>query len=118
MNTIISYILEILDDDIMHHGLFVQCVEEDEPGGNGPKLNWKDVLEKLLLRCEVEIGEAKIKSAEYVEFIAWRGNVNKRLSRAFECINQTIDSDKDFAYWLCLRKNVDRYEHQDSSQNA
>lgn len=113
MNTISSYILEILNDDIMQHGLLVQCVEDARSGGEGLKWNWKDVLEELLLKHEVEIGETNLKSADYVEFIAWRGNLNERLSRAVECINQATGYDKEFAYWICLRKNIDRYEGEE-----
>ncbi|WP_298866275.1 hypothetical protein [uncultured Gimesia sp.] len=120
MNAISSYIVELLNDDMVSHGLLVQCIEEDESIHNRPQLKWTEVLENLL-SGEVEIGIAKSKSEEYVEFIAWRGSINERISRAVEYVDKASTSDQEFAYWLCLRKNVDRYEgdeHQDSSQNA
>ncbi len=104
-----SDIIDLLNDDMVSHGLLVQCVEQNDSCGNGPKLNWKDVLEELLSR-EVEIGIAKSTSADYVEFIAWSGSVSERICRAVECVKKAVASDQEFAYWLCLRKNVDRFE--------
>jgi len=116
MNAISSYIVELLNDDMVSHGFLVQCVELDEINKNQSSLKWNEVL-KYLLSGEVEIGNAKCKSAEYVEFIAWRGCINERLSRAVECVNEASASYQEFAYWLCLRKNIDRYEHQNYRQN-
>jgi hypothetical protein len=120
MNTISSYIVDLLGDDIVSHGLLVQCIELDQSCGGEPPLTWKEVLEELLAG-EVEIGIARNTLASYVEFIAWRGSVSERISRAVQSVNNAAAFDKEFAYWLCLRKNVDRYEEeqqQDSSQST
>ena len=52
-----SYVIELLNDDMMSHGFLVQCVAQNETDENGPQLNWRDVLEDLLSR-EVEIGDS------------------------------------------------------------
>jgi hypothetical protein len=112
MNAISRQILELLNDDMVSHGFLVQCVDEAESHGDQPALSWKDVLEELL-SDEVEIGAAKSRSLDYVEFIAWRGTIDARISRAVECVDNAEPSDREFAYWLCLRKNVDRYEGEE-----
>lgn len=111
MNTITNYILDMLNDDIVSHGFLVQCIEQDEGWADGSQLNWKSVLNELI-SGEVEIGKAKTTSADYVEFIAWIGSASERISRAAECVNNSVGYDQEFAYWLCLRKNVDRYEEE------
>ena len=107
-----SYVIELLNDDMMSHGFLVQCVAQNETDENGPQLTWRDVLEDLL-SGEVEIGMVESKSADYVEFIAWKGGVDERLSRAVECVTKASASDQEFAYWICLRNNVDRYEGEE-----
>lgn len=109
MHEISSYIVELLSDDIVNHGFFVQCVQDNKSSKNSPQLEWIEVLEDLLSSGEVEIGSTKAKP-EYVEFIAWKGTIKDRLSRAVECVNTASDFDRDFAYWLCLHENIDRYE--------
>ena len=109
MHEISSYIVELLSDDMVSHGFFVQCVEDDESSKNRPQVECTDALADLLSSGEVEIGSTKAKP-EYVEFIAWKGTSKDRLSRAVECVNTVRDFDRDFAYWLCLHENIDRYE--------
>ena len=108
MSTIVNSILDCLQDDIVSHGLLVQCSEQEEACGDTP---WEDVLTELLAR-EVEIGSAKNISGTYVEFVAWKGTIDDRVSRAIEAVSKAFVPDKEFAYWLCLRKNVDRYEQR------
>ena len=108
MNNVSNYIYDSLNDDMACHALLVQCVK-DESRRDGQQLSWKDILEELLSH-DVEIGTAELKTTEYIEFIAWRGSISERISRAVECVNKAVSSDKEFAYWLCLRKNVDHYE--------
>ena len=109
MTTISQYIMGLLQDDILSHGLLVQCVEQGERGDKATMSALKDVLAELL-SDEVEIGSAKSTANDYVEFIAWKGNVSERIDRAIECVDKAVGPDKEFAYWLCLRKNIDRYE--------
>ena len=109
MTTIAKFILDLLNDDMVSHGLLVQCVEDGEIAGDDPKPIWKHVLEELI-SGDVEIGTARQASPEYVEFIAWRGNTNDCILRALESVRTANEFDREFAYWLCLRGNVDRYE--------
>jgi hypothetical protein len=111
MSAIAKEILELLNDDMVSHGLFVQCVQQ---GMNASNESFDSaasaVLEELLTSGQVEIGEAKLVEANYVEFVAWGGTVHERLSKAKEKVERTTKPDKEFAYWLSLRKNVDRFE--------
>ena len=119
MNSVSEDILDALNDFLVYHELMAQIVKNASPE-NGPQLNWQDVLEELLLG-EVEIGNIKLKTPDYTEFIAWKGTVNERISRAVECVNNKDPSDPGFSYYIGLRKNVDRYEgeeQQESDQNS
>jgi hypothetical protein len=109
LSTIANYIVELLNDDMVSHGLLLQCVDQSEGIGESSQLNWKGILAELLLG-DVEIGVAEKVSDNYVEFIAWRGSSGERIGRATNSVNNAIGADREFAYWLCLRKNVDRYE--------
>jgi hypothetical protein len=113
MSTVSNCILELLNDDVVSHGLFVQCVEQDKGGNSGPQLEWKAALEQILLLGRVEIGAAKLTSADYVEFIAWKGTVGERIARASDTVDSVSGPDQEFAYWLCLRENIDRFEGEE-----
>ena len=110
MSTISNDILEQLNDDIIYHGWLVQCVEQNIDADEKSLLGWKEVLKQLLMLGKVEIGEAKIASPDYVEFIAWKGTVEERIARAVEEVDAANAYDRPFAYWICLRENVDRFE--------
>jgi hypothetical protein len=109
MSSVANYITDLLNEDMVSHGLLVQCVEDDVIRGDEPLSGWKVVLDELL-SGEVEIGTAKSANGEYVEFIAWKGSTKDRISRAVEALIRSPASAKEFAYWLCLRKNIDRYD--------
>lgn len=113
MSTIANQILELLNDDMVSHGLLVQCIGEEKSTDQSRKLSMNDVLEELLLSEKVEIGIAKMSAPNYVEFIAWKGTVGKRVSRAIETAYSVSVPDREFAYWLCLRENVDRFEGEE-----
>jgi hypothetical protein len=104
-------ILEMLrdDTDMVEHGFFVQCVAD---GGGIFTLESRveDLLAELLSSGKVEIGEAKQFSPGASEFVAWRGTVPERIRRAGSAVSNAVGHDKQFAYWLCLREKVDRYE--------
>ena len=53
---------------------------------------------------------AKMKTPDYVEFVAWNGSVEERVNRAVKAVAAASGPDKEFADWLCLRENVDRFE--------
>ena len=33
-----------------------------------------------------------------------------KVERAIDAVLNTEDRDREFAYWLCLTRNIDRYE--------
>src|SRR5262249_51795745 len=102
-------ILEMLRDDMVSHGFFVQCISD---GGGDCSLQSREriLLAELLSSGKVEIGAAKLAKPDYVEFVAWTGTIEDRISRAMNAVSNAVGPDKEFAYWLCLRENVDRYE--------
>ena len=104
-------ILDQLNDDLVDYGFFVQSLN-DETKATGTQFNWPDVLRELLLG-DVEIGDTD-GSPTYVAFLAWRGSVDARVARAMKCVADADPFDRPFAFWLCLRKNIDRYESGDS----
>lgn len=115
MSTINNYILDLLNDDMVSHGLLAQCVDQDKSvGRDGRKLEWREVIEELLSEKKVEIGVAKIASSlDHVEFIAWKGTIGERIARAVESVESIAGPDREFAYWLCLPENVDRFEGEE-----
>jgi hypothetical protein len=108
MRTIVNDLLEQLGEDMVSHGWLVQSVEQEDA-----QLDWKTVLAELLSE-DVEVGDTRA-APNYVEFIAWKGAIEERVSRAIECVNTLSGHDREFAYWLALRKNVDRYEGEGSA---
>lgn len=103
MRTIVNDLLEQLDEDMVSHGWLVQCVEQEDA-----QLDWKSVLAELLSE-DVEVGDTRA-APNYLEFIAWKGTIEERVSRAIASLNSLSGHDREFAYWLALRKNVDRFE--------
>ncbi len=110
MSKIGDEIIELLNNDIVSRGFLVQCIEQNKIAAISQTPNVNDVLEELLISGKVEIGIAKMSNPNYVEFVAWKGTVSKRLSRAIETTYNVSTPDREFAYWLCLRENVDSYE--------
>jgi hypothetical protein len=116
--TVSNYILGLLNEDMVSHGLLVQCVEEYTRGDGGLLRDWKDVLGQLLLSGNVEIGDTQRTSLGYVEFIAWRGTVGERIARAIECADSATGPNHEFAYWICLQENVDRFEGEGHKESG
>jgi hypothetical protein len=113
MNTITEDVLSHLDQDIVSHGLLAQCVKQHKEGDEPLDSRLAGVLEELLTSGKVEIGVARLKGPKYVEFIGWRGTVCERVARASQAVKRTSGPDREFAYWLCLREHVDRFEDQE-----
>jgi hypothetical protein len=109
MRTIVNDALEQLGEDMVSHGWLVQSVEQVDA-----QLDWKSVLAELLSE-DVEVGDARVASPDYVEFIAWKGTIDERVSRAIGRVNSLSGHDREFAYWLALRQNVDRFEGEGSA---
>jgi len=62
-----------------------------------------------LLNSGVEIGYAVNPTGSYVEFVAWRGTPEMKVSRLLAEMARN-EKDFDFTVWLALAPNVDRYE--------
>jgi hypothetical protein len=104
MNNITDHLYDMLSDDILHHGLLAQIVEREHSA-----VAWMSVLFELLTR-DVEIGSTSLIDSSYVEFTAWKGDINDRMKRAIESVEGMAIQDREYAYWLALRRNVDKYE--------
>jgi len=103
-------ILEMLADDMVSHGSLVQYFENNKNAPMAIDEQIRLVLAELLSSDMVDVGMPAQVSPNYVEFVAWRGTTEQRIRRAFAAVDAAIGHDKLFAYWLCLRKNVDRFE--------
>jgi hypothetical protein len=105
-----SEFLEILKDDMLSHGLFSQYLNQFNQNAKPfEKLNLSDVLSELLKSEKIDIGNAVV-TADHVEFVAWKGTIKERVDRSRKAVLNATGPDKEFAYWLCLRDNVDRFE--------
>lgn len=103
-------ILQMLNEDMVSHGWVSECVKNDRQDGTAFDAQIKNTLSDLLSSGLVEIGNARIANPQYVEFVAWRGTIVERVSRAMNAVRGASNTDKEFAYWLALRQNVDRFE--------
>lgn len=110
MNTTTGEILEMLEDDMVSHGFLVQYLNQADGGKRGSEHRLPETLKTLLGTGKVEIGVAKMTTPDYVEFVAWKGTTDERVDRALEAVAESNGVDKEFAYWLSLRENVDRFE--------
>ena len=110
MSTTIEEILELLNEDMVSHGLLAQCVEQSDGCDIPLASRLKSTLVDLLSSGKIEVGCTHLATPDYVEFVAWQGSVDERVLRAIEAVRATSDADKEFAYWLCLREKVDRFE--------
>lgn len=112
MSSISTEILEMLHDDLVSHGWVAQLVERQEKSCTDSLLLVSQVLTELLATGRVEIGFTECPRSDYVEFIAWKGLIKERVQRAEDEVAALNGADKEFAYWLCLRGNVDRFEDE------
>ena len=112
MNTMLNDLIEMLEDDIVSHGLFAQYLKQENSDEHPIEELIGDALKQLLLSERVEIGIARMKTPDYLEFVAWNGKVDEKVSRALAAVATANGPDKEFAYWLCLKENIDHYEGQ------
>ena len=108
MSRIVDDIHEQLSEDMVSHGWLAQCIEQNSQS----QLEWRAVLTELL-SGDVEIGTTRLVTPDYVEFIAWKGNIEERVARATERVQSVTGPDREFAYWLAFRRNVDRFEAEE-----
>ena len=103
-------VLFALEDDLVSLGWLRQIMKYALP--NKPKDD--DLLAVVLHRLlheGVEIGHATDVGG-HVKFAAWNGTVETRIDRAFREMEtaRQVEGEDDWAFWLCLRANVDEYE--------
>jgi hypothetical protein len=102
-------VIDSLQDDLVSVGELRQIIADTL----AEKVAAPDFMTQLirhLLAKGVEIGDARNIDVNYVKFIAWKGSITDRSERAFrqaECLDEV---DRDYAFWLCLERNVDEYE--------
>jgi hypothetical protein len=105
----------MLRDDIVSHGLVAQCTEQGDVRWGSHRERVGLALTKLLGSGQVEIGVATLESPQYVTFVAWKGTVDERVRRALAAVEAANAPDKEYAYWLCLREDVDRFEGEEAA---
>ena len=103
-------ILEMLNSDMVSRGLIAQCFKESENGLLLSTSQESEILRRLLASDGIAIGDPNLLRPDYVEFVGWVGTVEDRVRRAMDAVATSVGHDKEFAYWVCLRKNVDRFE--------
>jgi hypothetical protein len=105
-------IIEYLETDILDFGFFAQMVSG--AGAYNDEMR-RDVvfthLESVLKDDRVAIGNA-VDTGGYVAFISWRGTSDENLKRARSKVESLSNFERGFAFWLCLKKNVDKYEDE------
>jgi hypothetical protein len=101
-----------LGEDLCSYGWLQQIVKEFAPRGVDAEEFVRAVIVELLI-SGVEIGKA-VKSfkdgKEHVAFVAWQGTVEERVERALSLVDSHSESDRGWAFCLCLPENVDEYE--------
>jgi hypothetical protein len=105
---LVQLVTEALHSDLVSAGVFGQIIADAFPGGSVGSEFSSIVLAAVL--NDVEIGNAVSVDDGYVKFIAWRGSVASRCERAIRQAQAATESERAFAYWLCLKQNVDEYE--------
>ena len=109
INLVVQRIRDALQDDLVSVGEVRQIIADTA----GAKAEGGDPLEQILrglLADDIEIGYAKNVSGNYVKFVAWKGSITERCERAYHELETCGDGDRGFAFWVCLRANVDEYE--------
>ena len=131
MSTIFDEILERLNDGLCYHadvdgilsdsnlkklektklrGEDIQTIKPTSQIIRPTDEEIRNALREILESGEIQIGETNLDTPDYLAFVAWHGSVDERAERAIKSVRECNDSDRPYAYWLCLRDNVDRYE--------
>lgn len=111
LNLTTSEIIDHLHDDLVSHGFLAQCIGLHGVRDKDYLGRLRQVLLELMASDRIEIGVA-VESGNYVEMIGWAGTVEAKVDRALSAVVETDQADNEFAFWLCLKENVDRYEDQ------
>ena len=113
MNQIANDILKELKEDLVSHGWIAEAITLTGNGSATSSLKIETLLSELLMTGKVEIGLTQKAKSDFLEFVTWMGAVPKQVERAMESVSRASDSEKEFAFGLCLRKNVDRFERDE-----
>jgi len=98
-----------LERDIVSYAELRQITRDSSPDGNDPTCSLEIIIAGLLDEG-VQIGNALDIEGAKVKFVAWKGNVGERVSRACSELKSCAERDRDFAFWFCLSSNVDEFE--------
>lgn len=112
MTTTIDEIIDLMNDDMVSHGLLEQRLSQASSGNQLSTDGVSMAIKELLDTGKVAIGSARMIRPDYVEFVGWNGDTEARIERAIEAVKTATGPDKEFAYWLCLVENVDRFEEE------
>jgi len=112
INAACKTIKDGLEEDLCSYGWLRQTVKECCLSDVADPESVQAVMVELLA-SGVEVGKA-VKafkdSVEHVAFVAWKGTVEERVGRALTSVDSHTESDRDWAFCLCLPENVDEYE--------
>ena len=109
-SSLVDEVLALLSHDAVSHGWIAQTVAEGTNLDVPLREQITTLLTTLLDSGLVDVGTLREASHDRLEFVAWSGSTQARVSKALDNADQACDADKEFAYWLCLRQNVDRFE--------
>ena len=104
----VEIVVEALQRDLVSIGELEQMARDLVGDGADRQDCVVDAIRTLLTDC-AEIGLA-VNEGGYVKFIAWKGEVDARIERAVTAQQNASELDRAFAFWLCLRVNVDAFE--------
>jgi hypothetical protein len=102
-------VLESLQSDLVSAQEFLQILRDEGLDSNPRGLPFRAVLQQLL-EADVHVGSVRNCDGKYVHFVAWKGTVAERCSRAILGMCSTSEGVADYCFWLCLDRNVDSFE--------
>lgn len=105
---VIAGVKDSLRHDIVSFGELIQIARDCGVEENLVIEQLNGILAKLS-GDGIEIGEATLEGNRVV-FIAWVGSVSERCAAARRKLKSCATEDRPFAFWLCRRDGVDRYE--------
>jgi hypothetical protein len=112
MTTTTEEIIDLMNDDMVSHGLLEQCLVQANSGNELSSHGVSMAIKELLDTGKVAIGSARMIRPDYVEFVGLNGVTDAKIQRAMEAVKAASGPDKEFAYWLCLVDDVDRFEEE------
>lgn len=110
MDTTTLEILQQITDDFVSHGIVEQTIKDSKRTDSVSNDVLCATLQEILQTGRVEIGHLSLGDCQKLEFTAWVGTIEDRVARAVKLHESAVGADKEFAYWLCLTENADRFE--------